>query len=486
MAHAHIQVNPKIIASAPMTPDHSSRTRLPDLCDASAAVRSGQASAAALMEDCIAAANGPACAHVYLRRFDAQARAAAAAADFAHSAGAPLPPLAGLAVSIKDLFDVAGWPTTAGSRSMADALPAAADCPAVARLRSAGAALTGHTNLSEFAFSGVGINPHHGTPVNPVTAAFHPAPRIPGGSTSGGAVSVATGAAWAALGSDTGGSIRIPAALQGLVGFKNTQRLTPLQGAVPLSTTLDTACAITRSVRDAVLLHGVLAARTPQPLARPLHALRLGVPQTLMLDGLDAEVGRAFDHALDVLRAGGALIEDLPLPSLADLAGLQAQGGFAAAEAWAWHRARLAEREADYDPRVSMRIRRGEAMAAADYIDLLNARARWIASVQAEMQGFDALLSPTVPMVAPAIAPLLGSDKRFFAINAMLLRNPAVVNFLDGCALSLPCQAPGQMPVGLMVWGPALADDAVLGVGLAIEAALASGESPARSPARNR
>jgi len=450
----------------------------PDLVDAAAAVRSGQASACELLDTALMAANGPANAQVYLRRFDDQAQATAAAVDHARAAGAPVPPLAGLAVSVKDLFDVAGQPTTAGSRAMADAAPAAEDCPAVARLRAAGAALSGHTNLSEFAFSGVGINPHFGTPVNPVTLAHNATPRIPGGSTSGGAVSVATGAAWAALGSDTGGSIRIPAALQGLVGFKNTQRLTPLAGAVPLSTTLDTACAITRSVRDAVLLHGVLAARTPRPAARPLHALRLAVPQTVMLDGLDADVARAFDYTLALLREAGALVEDLPLAPLAELAGLQSQGGFAAAESWAWHRARLATREADYDPRVAQRIRRGEAMGAADYIDLQQARARWIAGVEAAVQGFDALLSPTVPMVAPALAPLLGSDRgsdtRFFAINALLLRNPSAVNMLDGCALSLPCHAPGQMPVGLMVWGPAMADDAVLGAGLAIEAALAA------------
>lgn len=438
------------------------------------AVADGRISAAALMDEALAAADGAANDRAYLRRFDAQARVAAGIVDAGRAAGLPLPPLAGLAVSVKDLFDVAGWPTTAGSRVLADATPAAADCPAVARLRAAGAALAGHTNLSEFAYSGVGINPHHGTPVNPVTAAINPTPRIPGGSTSGGAVTVASGAAWAALGSDTGGSIRIPAALQGLVGFKNTQRLTPLAGAVPLSTTLDTACAITRSVRDAVLVHGILAARTPAPGSRPLHALRLALPQTLMLDGLDADVARAFDRALAVLREAGAQIEDLPLTPLADLAGLQANGGFTAAESWAWHRARLSVLEAEYDPRVAQRIRRGEAIGAADYIDLLQARTEWIARVGAELQGFDAVLAPTVPMVAPAIAPLLSSDSRFFAINALLLRNPSVVNMLDGCALSLPCHQAGQMPVGLMVWAPALADDTVLGVGLAIEAALAA------------
>lgn len=460
--------------SSDLTPSAPGATPAPDLCDAVLAVADGRATATALLDDAIGAADAPATDRAYLRRFDAQARVSAGIVDAARAAGLPLPPLAGLAVSVKDLFDVAGWPTTAASRVLADAAPATADCRAVARLRAAGAALTGHTNLSEFAYSGVGINPHHGTPVNPVTAAINATPRIPGGSTSGGAVTVAAGAAWAALGSDTGGSIRIPAALQGLVGFKNTQRLTPLAGAVPLSTTLDTACAITRSVRDAVLVHGILAARTPAPCNRPLHALRLALPQTLMLDGLDADVARAFDRALAVLRAAGAQIEDLPLAPLADLAGLQANGGFTAAESWAWHRARLAVLEAEYDPRVAQRIRRGEAIGAADYIDLLQARTEWIARVGAELQGFDAVLSPTVPMVAPAIAPLLSSDSRFFAINALLLRNPSVVNMLDGCALSLPCHQPGQMPVGLMVWGPALADDTVLGVGLAIEAALAA------------
>ena len=475
-----IQINPKILASGA-----GDLALQPDLCQAADAVRQGSYRAVDLLQSALQAADSPACAHVFIRRFDAQAQAAAAAVDAGVAAGVTAPALAGLAVSVKDLFDVAGQPTTGGSRSMADAVAAQADCPAVARLRSAGAALLGHTNLSEFAFSGVGINPHHGTPVNPTTAVLNPTPRIPGGSTSGGAVSVATGAAWAALGSDTGGSIRIPAALQGLVGFKNTQRLTPLTGVLPLSGTLDTACAITRSVRDAVLLHGVLAGRLPRPLLLPLGALRLAVPQTVMLDGLDADVSRAFSSTLALLRRAGARIDELPLAPLGLLADLQSQGGFAAAESWAWHRHRLAEREADYDPRVAQRIRRGESISAADYLDLVAERATWIAAVEAEVAGYDALLSPTVPMVAPAIAPLLDSDKRFFAINALLLRNPSAVNMLDGCALSLPCQAPGQMPVGLMVWGPALHDDAVLGVGLVIEAALrehAAEPTPARSP----
>ena len=443
-----------------------------DLTQAAADIAAGRLSAQAALDAALAQAASAANRHTFIRRFDAQARAAARAIDRQREAGAPLPALAGLAVSVKDLFDVAGQPTTAGSRSLYDALPATQDCPAVARLRAAGAAFIAHTNLTEFAFSGVGINPHHGTPANPATAALDAEPRIPGGSTSGGAVSVASGAAWAALGSDTGGSIRIPAALQGLVGFKCTARWVPTVGAIPLSTTLDTACAITRSVRDAVLLHEVLAARRVVLDPRPLSAWRLAVPRTVMLDALEPAVAAAFARALSSLRAAGARIEDIDLPCLDDTAALQRNGGLAAAESWAWHRHRLAAREAQYDPRVALRIRRGEAISAADYIDLQIDRRAWIARMESALAGFDAMLSPTVPILAPRIQPLIDSSEAFFAANALLLRNPSLVNLLDGCALSLPCQRTGGWPVGLMVWGPALADDRVLAVSLAIEQAL--------------
>lgn len=439
-----------------------------DLSSAREALSRGTADARSMIEASIAAAQGPACHHAFVAdSFDlARAQAAAARSDS---------PLGGLAVSIKDLFDVAGQTTAAASRVLADAPPAAVDSPAVARLRAAGAAFVGRTNMSEFAFSGVGINPHHGTPANVATAALDATPRIPGGSTSGGAVSVAAGAAWAALGSDTGGSIRIPAALQGLVGFKNTARLVPTEGAIPLSTTLDTVCAITLSVRDAIVLHEILAQRNVTLANRPLSALRLGIPTTLMLDGLGPAVAAAFERSLATLRSAGARIDEIALPPLAELAALNAAGGFSAAESWAWHRRRLATEGDRYDPRVAMRIRRGEKMSAADYVELMWARRDWIARMEAALSGFDAMLSPTVPMLAPPIAPLRDSDEAFFATNGALLRNPSTINFLDGCALSLPCQAPGEMPVGLMVWSSALRDDAVLDASLAIEAALAPG-----------
>lgn len=449
-----------------------------DLSSALEGLRNGQHQAADLLRQNLAAATSPSCDKAFIRLFPDGARACAEAADAQAAAGAPRPALGGLAISVKDLFDVAGAPTTAASRALADAPPAAADCLAVARLRQAGAALIGHTNMSEFAFSGVGINPHHGTPLNPVTQALDGQDRIPGGSSAGAAVSVASGAAWAALGSDTGGSIRIPAALTGLVGFKNTKALTPTEGSIPLSGTLDTACAITRSVRDAVLLHEILAARRVQLPGRPLSACRLAVVQPFFLDGMDAQVGQAFERSLTRLAGAGARVESLDLPELALLPEARQRGWITAAEAWAWHRDRLTERGALYDPRVAQRIRAGETISAADYLGALAARQRLIVAVAARLRGFDAVLSPTVPVVAPLLAPLLASDETFFATNALLLRNTAFVNAIDGCAISLPCQAPGELPVGLMLWQAGGRDDALLDLALQVEQHLAAAEAP--------
>ena len=261
-----------------------------DLTEAHRRILSGSTRSIDLAEQAVAAASrtpvAPACLAI---SFDS-ARNAARAADRAIAAGEDAGPLAGLAVSIKDLFDVAGDVTTAGSTVLAGRTPAEADAPAVQRLRQAGAALIGRTHMPEFAFSGVGLNPHHPVLANVATLARDPVARVPGGSTSGGASSVAGGAAGAALGSDTGGSIRIPAALQGLVGFKSTARLVPVAGAVPLSTTLDTVSAITLSVRDAVVMHEILAARRVPLARRPLAASTFAVPTRLMLDGLDETV----------------------------------------------------------------------------------------------------------------------------------------------------------------------------------------------------
>lgn len=446
-----------------------------DLTATRQALLSGRQDAQAEMEASISIAQSPACDRAFISTSFEEARAAASDA----ASGAQ--PLAGLAVSVKDLFDVAGQVTAAGSAVLADAAPAAQDSPAVARLKAAGAALIGRTNMTEFAFSGVGTNPHFGTPANPADPAT---PRIPGGSSSGAAVSVATGAAFIGLGSDTGGSIRIPAALCGIVGFKNTARLTPREGALPLSTTLDTVCAMTRSVRDAILVHEILAARPVARSQAPLAGCRLAVARTSMLDGLDATVARAFERALASLRAEGARVEEIPLAQIRELGSIQATGGFTAAESYAWHKDLLALRGSGYDPRVRARIERGAAMKAHEYIALIRERGEWIARVEAALRGFDAVLSPTVPIVAPAIAqvaPAGGADamqdaardEAFFRVNALLLRNPSVVNMLDGCAISIPCHAPGELPVGLMIWQSAMRDDTVLNIALQAQATLA-------------
>ncbi|HSV47820.1 MAG TPA: amidase [Ramlibacter sp.] len=447
-----------------------------DLIATRAHLRAGASSATAQMERCVGIAGSAACRHAFVRPLFDAAHATAARPQ------ALAAPLAGLAVSVKDLFDLEGQPTPAGSAVLADALPAQADAAAVARLKAAGAAVLGRTNMTEFAFSGVGINPHHGTPANPADAAVA---RIPGGSSSGAAVSVATGAAFIGLGSDTGGSIRIPAALCGIVGFKNTAHLTPLHGALPLSSTLDTVCAMTRSVRDAILAHEVLAARSVVRSAAPLSLYRLAVARTTMLDSLEAAVARAFDRSLALLSRAGARIEEIALPEIGELGSLQATGGFSAAESYAWHRELLQSRGDGYDPRVRARIERGAQMQAHEYVTLVAQRAQWMRRVAAALRGFDAVLSPTVPMVAPPIAQLAprdgkdaaqdaARDEAFFLVNAALLRNTSVVNMLDGCAISIPCQMPGELPVGLMIWQSALRDDTVLNLALQAEAALAN------------
>ena len=458
---------------------------LHDIHTLRANLRRGQTSASAEAEKSIAIAQGAACANVFRQTSFDRLRQAAQATDAALARGQEPPALAGLAVTVKDLFDVAGEPTAAGSVALSEAPAAAADAPAVARLRAAGGGLMGRTHMVEFAFSGVGINPHFGTPAAwdaragrraaaGADAADAP-PRIPGGSSSGAGVSVATGAAFVGLGSDTGGSIRIPAALNGIVGFKSTARLVPTTGAVPLSTTLDTACAMTRSTRDAILVHEILAQRRVVRSTSPLRNYRLAVVRTALLDGMDATVAHAYERSLAWLRHAGVHLTELDLPQLAELSTLQSTGGFSAAESYTWHKNLLARRGADYDPRVRARIERGAAMKAFEYIELTQARQDWIARVTQALDGFDAVVSPTVPITAPTIAELAPGAERddaFFKVNALLLRNTSVVNMLDGCAISIPCHQPGELPVGLMFWNGPLRDDTVLNLALQAETVL--------------
>ncbi len=437
---------------------------LPDLHTAINTLTTVRSSAQIELERAIDIAQSNACQHVFLKTMFDAARTQAE-----HQAGSLLQ---GLPLSVKDLFDVAGQTTAAGSKLLADTPAALQDCPAVARLKAAGGVVIGRTNMSEFAFSGVGVNPHFGTPANAVSSTE---PRIPGGSSSGAAVSVATGAAFIGLGSDTGGSIRIPAALNGIVGFKSTARLVPTQGALPLSTTMDTVCALTRSVRDAILVHEILAAQRITRSHAPLTSYRLAIVKPIMQDDLDAGVSTAWQRSLELLRATGATIDEIDLPDLHELASINATGGFSAAESYAWHHAHIQQHASSYDPRVLARIQRGAGMSAREYIELTIARRQWIQRMEQALSGFDAVLSPTVPIVAPLIAtvaPGPARDDAFFKINALLLRNTSVVNMLDGCAISIPCHEASELPVGLMIWAPALADDTVLNIALQVEQSL--------------
>ena len=436
-----------------------------------AALRTGQTSPAEVLDQAASIAQSEVCRHVYMPGYALSVGNThlPQGLDLNHA-------LAGIPVSIKDLFDVAGQTTAAGSTVLAQAPAAPEDSPAVARLRAAGAVLAGRTNMVEFAFSGVGINPHYGTPANPAGPAGEAkqSARIPGGSSSGAAVSVATGAALVGLGSDTGGSIRIPAALCGIVGFKSTARLVPTTGVLPLSTSLDTVCALTRSVQDAITVHEVLAARRVRLTGRPLSSCRLAVARTVMQDGLDSTVSQAFDRSLRILRQAGVQIDEIALTELDELPAINASGGLSSAESYAWHRHLLPQHQADYDPRVALRILRGASMTAHDYIDLLAARRDWINRMEARLRSFDAVLSPTVPIVAPLLDRLLNDDAEFFRVNSLLLRNTAVVNMLDGCAISLPCHSADQWPVGLMLWQASMQDDALLDLAVQVEAALAA------------
>ncbi len=397
------------------------------------------------------------------------ARAAADAQDRLRRAGYRASPLAGLPISLKDLFDIAGEPTLAGSRALNDAPPAARDATADARLKAAGAIILGRTNMTEFAFSGVGINPHYGTPGNPWDRR-----RIPGGSSSGAGVAVADGQGVLAIGTDTGGSVRIPAALCGLVGFKPTQYRVPRDGAVPLSTTLDSVGPLANSVACCAIAGAVMAgepAEAPEPQGP--RGLRLAVPRSsLFFDELDADVAAGFERACAALAQAGAAVGDLALPELADYAAINAKGGFSPPEAYAWHADLLARRGADYDPRVRQRNARGAEMSAPDYIRLIADRARFIAAIDKRTVACDALLVPTVAMIAPPIA-AFADDADFFRLNGRILRNPSVVNFLDRCAITLPVSPLGAAPVGLMLIGGHGADKSLLAMARGVEDALA-------------
>lgn len=436
-----------------------------------AELATGRTTSRALVEESLARIADPAGegARAFLKTYADTARAEADHADRLRRAGIIRSPLDGLPVSVKDLFDVGGDITRAGSKILADAPPAAADAPVVARLRAAGAIIVGRTNMVEFAFGAVGLNQHYDTPRNPWDRAVG---RVPGGSSSGAGVAVADGMCVMGLGSDTRGSVRIPAALNGTAGFKPTARRVPREGAFPLSFLLDSVGPLARTIACCAAYDAVLAGEPAAPLpALTAKGLRLMLPRSSALDDLDTHVGKAFERALARLGSAGAVVTEVAMPAFDRQDQYFKGGGFAGAEAAAIHR-KWSHRVAEYDPRVGKRIALGDRITGPDFVEIGLLREAYMREVAAAAAPYDAIVMPTIPCVAPTIAEASATDDAYFHWNSRLLRNCGLINFLDGCAATVPCHAPGDAPVGLMVCGTELRDRHVLAVANAIEDAL--------------
>jgi len=443
----------------------------PTLAALAADLDAGRTSARQLVEECLARIADPVGEgqRTFIHVDRHSALEAADAMDRLRKANAAPSRFAGIPVSIKDLFDIRGQVTRAGSRALEDSAPAENDAPVVARLRRAGFVLIGRTNMTEFAYSGIGINPHYGTPKSIWQRNVG---HVPGGSSSGAAVSVVDRMAYGALGTDTGGSCRIPAAYNGIVGYKPTQRRIPLEGGVPLSFSLDSFGPLANSVQCCATLDAVLAG---EPIAvvrpRPIKGMRLAVPTTIALDELDNAVAKTFERALETLSRQGALVERIEMPELLDVGVMNAKGGFASSESYAWHRYLLTSKGDVYDPRVSARILRGESMSAADYIDLLVARRSLVARAAERLASYDALVMPTTANTPPRIADL-ADDKEFTKANLRSLRNCTLINMIDGCAISLPAHHEGEVPVGLMLASSGGSDHRIFELAAGMEAAV--------------
>jgi aspartyl-tRNA(Asn)/glutamyl-tRNA(Gln) amidotransferase subunit A len=430
-------------------------------------LESGTITSRALVEECIeraTAASGEG-ARTYVHLFAEAARAEAEAIDCRRRAGIWTGLLGGIPVSVKDVFDIRGVPTTGGSTILSDWPAAEEDAIAVQRLRAVGAVIIGRT------FSALGLNPHFGTPANPYD---RPARRIPGGSSSGAAVSVCDGMACAAIGTDTGGSVRIPAAFCGLAGFKPTASRIPLKGVLPLSKTLDSVGSLGRSVNCCRMLDTALGGGECSP-SRPvqLRGLRVAIPTTRVFDEIDPHVAATFEYVAEAIAKAGAQISEIAVPEFTEIEQTAQVATFAAAEGFEWHRDLMAKSVERYDPRVAERLERGRQITAADYLWLVKRREQLIASMRLHTAGYDVIAMPTVPIVAPLIADLERNGELFRKVNLLALRNSAFINFLDGCALTLPCHRDGDAPVGLMLARFDHADEIVLGIGEAMEAALA-------------
>ncbi|MCF6112093.1 amidase [Mesorhizobium muleiense] len=406
---------------------------------------------------------------VFVKLYPEAARAAADAADARRRAGVTLGPFDGTILSIKDLFDVAGEPTTAGSLLLSTAAPALRDAVIVRRLRQAGAVIFGKTNMTEFAFTAIGVNPHYGTPGNATGTG-----RIAGGSSSGAGVSVAEGTSEISIGSDTGGSVRIPAALNGVVGFKPTARRVSRVGVFPLSDTLDSIGPLARTVAecaaaDAVMAGEEFAALVPLPLA----GLRIGVPRGVLFEDTEEEVAAAFERCARKLELAGARLADLSIDDvLADLRSATRRTSIAAMEGAAVHADWLATGAATaVDPRVSEPLSRAAAVPATAYIRAIRRRTALVAAMDERLASVDVLALPTTPVTAPTIVSMTNDEALCERTEGLLLRNTQVANQFDLCAISLPM--PGMArPAGLMLVARHGDDHRLLRIAAEVEALL--------------
>ncbi len=441
-----------------------------NIAQLSVLIQSGHLDPCALAEETLDAIGKEDDRAIFIGLTAARAMAEAEEASRRIREGRSLGVLDGIPVAWKDLFDLEGMATTAGSTVLAGDAPASRDADVVTALKRAGMVCVGRTNMSEFAFSGLGINPHYGTPRNPASTDGH---RLPGGSSSGAGVAVAAGLVPVAIGTDTGGSVRIPAAFNGVVGYKASRGRYSMRGVYPLAKSLDSLGPLTQTVQDAVWVDAAMRGRAAADLARkPLAGLSLVVPETVFFDGIEKGVADAFEQAVERLSRAGASVRRQAFPIFSQLFDLiREKGALVTAEAFALHKARLDGADAaQMDPRVVARTRLGANITMPDYIGIMEARERMTVAFS-EMIGKDELLvSPTLPHVAARVAPLLDDDDAFFAMNAKTLRNTQIGNFFDLCGVSIPCgTGEAGMPVGLLFSGPHGADEHVLGVAMAAE-----------------
>lgn len=438
-------------------------------------LQSGALDPVALVEETLAAIESHPDTTIFTCLLKDRAKAEAEAARRRLRDGRSRGVLDGVPIAWKDLFDVEGLSTTAGSRVLKDGEPASRDAVVVQALAGAGMVSVGRVNMSEFAFSGLGINPHYGTPRNPASPAGEH--RIPGGSSSGSGVAVAAGLVPVSIGTDTGGSVRIPAAFNGIVGYKATRGRYAMEGVFPLAKSLDSLGPLCRTVQDAAWIDAAMRGRTAAAALPRLDPRDLSfvIPETVVFDGAEPEVVAAFEASIERLATAGARIRRLEFPEFSTIFEVMAKhGALVTAEAFVLHRERITgTAAAGMDPRVVKRTLLGEKISLSDYFDILAARERLTAAFEARLGPSDILVSPTLPIVAPAIQPLIDDEDLFFQTNGKTLRNTLVGNFLDWCGVSLPCGTGADgMPVGLLLSGPRNSDERVLAVAAAVDGQL--------------